>query len=317
VELSRPAPEEAAAVLAEFGIAPERVAAIEDLDGGFANWSYKVRCAAGEEYVLTYCVGGTLEDTEVLASVLSEVGRAGIPTNALIRTTGGGPIARRNGVGVLLKEYLPGGVLEEPRADLARRAGRALGALGDVAPPPGIRAHHSYGLQLVDDLTPEELAGAGAWFPAQVASLRERRPPEGRNGLIHGDLFPDNMVVGPGGEVALIDFEEACCERLMLDVGMACVGLAAAFGATDEAASALDAFVAGYRERQPVIAGELLELAYYMEVAATMTALWRHGDRVAHGPRSRASDPAEMVAIAEEVRRGDGVLGRAVAAAAD
>jgi Ser/Thr protein kinase RdoA (MazF antagonist) len=302
-------------VLEEFGVAPDVVASIEDLRGGFANWSYRVRCAAGEEYVLTYCVSGTFEEAQVLAEVLCEVGRAGIATNVLLRTAGGAPIARWNGVGVLLKEYLPGGALEEPRADLAHLAGRALGGLGDVAPPPGIRAHHSYGLQFVDDLTPEELAGAGAWFPAQAASLRERQPPEGREGLIHGDLFPDNMVVGPGGEVALIDFEEACCERLMLDVGMACVGLVAAFGVAGEAGRALAAFVGGYRERQPAIAPELAHLAYYMEVAATMTGLWRHQDRVANGASARAADPAEMVAIAEGVRVVDGPLGRAVAAA--
>lgn len=301
----RPSPAIAGEILTEFGISSGEVVSVEAFGGGFANWSYRVVRSGGEEYVLTYCANKSPAEVEVLVSVLQGVAEAGVATNRLIPGGSGGVVAEWRGVPVILKELLPGGGLAAPDPGLARRAGRELGALGAVAPPPGLPATHAYGLELVDDLSPAEREGPGAWYVEQAASLRVRRPPTGREGLVHGDLFPDNMVVGPGGAIALIDFEEACRERLMLDVGMACVGLVAAFGPLEEL---LEAFVAGYRERQPELAPELRELPYYMEVAATMTALWRYRERVRTGPAARASDPADMVAIADSLRREEGDL---------
>lgn len=47
----------------------------------------------------------------------------------------------------------------------------------------------------------------------------------GPYGLVHGDCFPDNLVITDRGDLALLDWETATRDLLILDLGMAIVGL--------------------------------------------------------------------------------------------
>jgi homoserine kinase type II len=63
--------------------------------------------------------------------------------------------------------------------------------------------------------------------------------------VIHGDLFGDNLVIGPAGDLSVIDWETASLDDPVLDVGMAAFALCADGGRLDEARIRL--LLSGYR----------------------------------------------------------------------
>jgi homoserine kinase type II len=93
-------------------------------------------------------------------------------------------------------------------------------------------------------------------------------------GLIHGDIFWDNLIFKKGTLTAVLDFEETCHYFLLFDLGMAAVGCCSAegrfqcrkrspgcYGATKTAALLTDS--------------EKAQFVPFLVYAATATAFWR------------------------------------------
>ncbi len=104
-------------------------------------------------------------------------------------------------------------------------------------------------------------------------ALGLRRPPEG---LIHQDLFPDNVMVdGDGNPLALIDFEQACAGERLYDVAVALN--AWAFVESDGALCepCADAVVAAYEQTSgfSVDARRLVELGVQSATRFLLTRL--------------------------------------------
>ncbi|MFQ3207164.1 MAG: homoserine kinase type II [Glaciecola sp.] len=69
-------------------------------------------------------------------------------------------------------------------------------------------------------------------------------------GLIHGDLFNDNLVFENGKFKAIIDFEEACFYYSVFELGMAIVGTC--FSNTSIDFNKVTALVDGYQQIRPL-----------------------------------------------------------------
>ena len=67
------------------------------------------------------------------------------------------------------------------------------------------------------------------WLAEEIDYLEQHITDNLPKGLIHGDLFYDNLLFDPlsgmpGGFKAIIDFEEACHYHLIFELGMGMVG---------------------------------------------------------------------------------------------
>jgi homoserine kinase type II len=117
----------------------------------------------------------------------------------------------------------------------------------------------------VDILSPELRA---------LASERYRDVPLG---LIHGDLFIDNVLFKPSGEVAaLIDFEQASWGRLAYDVAVTL--LAFTYGRVDFKADCVRAFLEAYRAVRPPSPEERKAFPAELRFAACRFAVTRITD---------------------------------------
>ncbi len=297
-----PPVQEAAAALEAFDLpsSPE----ITRFTGGQGNASYLVR-AEPDTYVLTFSIEKTLEEFHSLATVLRVLEHHAFPTSRVVPLRDGSPVGVAGGRPFMLKRYIPGSCLTRVTPSLTQQLGRIVATLHGVPPPTGVPRGHPYGrAQFREIIEGEESSPFRSWLERQSLTLGRRLPPEGEVGsgsglgFIHGDLFPDNLLVGGVHVSAIIDFEEACVDWPMLDIGMALVGLSTE---NPNGTAWVDAFLDGYRSVRPLARIEQLPL--FVEYAATATAFWRY--RHYHVRRRRLTaktDYRAMVAVADRVR---------------
>lgn len=125
----------------------------------------------------------------------------------------GESIARR----ILRDEALAGA-----RGALAGQCGAALAGIHAIDPA------HAPGLEEVDQLVRyrevhDELGQPHPAFELAFRWLAEHRPAPGRRAVVHGDFRNGNLLVDPGGLVAVLDWELAHIGDPMEDLGWLCV----------------------------------------------------------------------------------------------
>ena len=106
-----------------------------------------------------------------------------------------------------------------------------------------------------------------------VPYLRANLPTDVPVGIIHGDLFGDNLIAQGDEIVAILDFEEVARDSLVLDIAMTFVGCGWEDGHPVEAR--LTAFLAGYERIRPLTATERTSLPLFMHYATLGIASWR------------------------------------------
>jgi homoserine kinase type II len=181
---------------------------------GTVNSNFRIR-ASGSTWFLRVNEGKRESDVRAEAELVRALVACGVPTPEPRGVT---PLGEK---WVTLFPWIDA---REARAlDDVAAAGEALGRL---------HAARLDGAGLPNHYTLDELARRLDGFArdprfAPIAPKLERelsaarRRPRGEEALIHQDLFPDNVLVGDGGELrALLDFEQATRGPLLYDVAV-------------------------------------------------------------------------------------------------
>ena len=115
----------------------------------------------------------------------------------------------------------------------------------------------------------------------ESGSLRNQIPGDLPQGILHGDLFPDN-VIGDGSVAAILDLEEAFIGPCAFDLMMAFVG----FGWDDEEPvhERWNALLEGYELVRPLSQEEKLALPALHRYATLSIAAWRYWKHVMTQP---------------------------------
>lgn len=100
--------------------------------------------------------------------------------------------------------------------------------------------------------TDEQLAESIAVLAEEFSWLDERKEARQRlpSGLIHADLFPDNVLLDQTGIAALLDFEQACHGAYLYDLAVSCN--AWCFDDVSLVTERLDALTAAYLAVRPM-----------------------------------------------------------------
>lgn len=247
-------------VLNTFGFAPDAYQGHAPIAAGTVNTNVRVETATGPRF-LRINEGKTEDDVAREAAIVAFVAARGVPTPAPLLTVAGIPFAVWRGQFLSLFPWSPGRTLT--RADLtpehARQAGAALAKLhraGASYPDhrPGRYEPDEIDRRLAHVTTvggdDADLTAAVATLRPELAALAAERRPDVPLGLIHGDLFIDNVLFDGPALAALLDFEQASWGRLVYDVAVTL--LAFAFGRDDFRPDQVRALLAGYvAERSP------------------------------------------------------------------
>ncbi len=241
--------------LAAFGLPPPDRVRPEPRGGVNTNlhvW------AGGRRWFLRLAEGKGDEDVRWEAEVQRFLRDAGYPVPELVPARDGAPCAVVAGRPAMLFAYAPGEEVGLRRADPARcrRVGEQLGRLHDLAAAFQRERPNPYGPARVRGWL--DALGADGGGDTQVAAalpvLREELAraehlPAAPRGLVHGDLFVDNVLWIGDRVGAILDWEMSCVDAFAYDLAVAVNAWCYADAYVPERAAAL---AEGYRARRRI-----------------------------------------------------------------
>ena len=251
---------------------------IEPLDGGWANSNYILTLEDGSKVVLKVWDERTPEEIDLVLQNTLWLAKHGIPTPVPLTFNDGSNLVLKNGAAWMLMPYVEGNWLSSDYESLFA-LGKIQAQLHEIPSPDNIHPSFSMGLELwkkmfdlaeQQNLDSEFIDLLKMEMNSLQGSLFDRLP----QGIIHGDLFPDN-VLGSNGEIsAILDFEEVCTGPKAFDLVMSFVGFGWEGGEPVE--ERWTALLQGYESVRPLSNNEKIALGDLHRYATLSIAAWRY-----------------------------------------
>ncbi len=275
-----------------------RVNQIEHLSGGWANSNYLLHLSDESKVVLKIWNERTPKQVEELLVITSWLVKEGVPTPAPIRFNNNELMIIKNGLAWTLLPYVESKWLESDEKSLFT-LGCSQAKLHATNPPPTLGTDFSMGFSLFEKLFKhaeenEQWTDFLVMLKNQYDGLKMVRFDELPSGVIHGDLFSDNVLGGPEKIDAILDFEEVCIGPFAFDLVMTFVG----FGWQDgkPISNRWQAILSGYetvRKLEPIEEESLEKLHTF---ATLSIAAWRYWQFVINMPHTEHTNRyVEMV----------------------
>lgn len=241
------------------------------MEGGYANSSYYVQTDTGE-FIMTFTLYNSFEEVKGLVDLLLHLEKNNFPTSRPIKSKEGRYILSYNGKPVILKKYIEGEVSENLSLSHLRQLGIQTVLLHKIAPQKSTRLTHEYGLETFDQLFHHQHEFI-PWLKEKKEYLASHLDESMPKGIIHGDIFYDNVIVLGDKVQAIIDFENHCNGYLAFDPAMCMVGCCMNDGQLVKEKTA--ALLEGYYSIRPLNPVEEENLKFFVEYSAVATASWR------------------------------------------
>ena len=247
---------------AEFGL---DIALVEPLSAGSVNSNFALTDAAGRRYFARLYEEQRREGALAELRLVGELARAGVPVVKCLERDDGAGVGDFEGKAFAVFPWLEGEILCQGRVTPAacQKLGAALARVHLTTPQ---LARPSEGRFRIADLRERlervEREGHVA-YAADLARIRERlayyeaerRRLQAPRGVIHSDLFRDNVLWTVAGELsALLDFESACEGAFAYDVMVTIC--AWCYGSSFDMAL-VEALLCGYHAVRPIASAEV------------------------------------------------------------
>ena len=286
-----------------------KIVEFSPLDGGSGNSSYTLKTQQSS-YVLTVCDGKELDEVFKMGQLLLLLEAHNVPCNRLISPMNSQILttfATDDKVKpVMLKDYIEGQVVEQLDETMLSQVGRQVALLNQIPSPDYLPTNHPYGRQLFPKVVGLNIdAKYESWLTEEIDYLEHNIATNLPRGLIHGDLFYDNLLFDPlsgmpGGFKAIIDFEEACNYHLIFELGMGILGTCVNDITVD--LNKARSFVDGYQQVRLLAQIEKESLQFFVRYAAVATSYWRFNKYNIEEPNEeKAGHHWQMVRISNEV----------------
>jgi homoserine kinase type II len=307
-------------ILAAFSIAGYR--AHQPIAVGTINTNLRVDTAGGPLF-LRINEGKSEDDVRREAEIVAHAAGRGVPTPVPRADAAGALFVRWGDEIVSLFPWVAGRTLT--RAELTPTHAAAVGtALAKLHLASDGFSDHRPGryepfeiasrLARIAILERAELAPAVAVLMPELTQLGPERRTELPMGIIHGDLFVDNVLYDDGGTLtALIDFEQASWGRLAYD--LAVTTLAFGFGRDDFRPEIVRALVDAYAAARPPTDAERAAFGAELRFVACRFAVTRITD--VHLKRDAGAAPGKnyqryldrLASVKKHLAAKDGLFG--------
>jgi homoserine kinase type II len=293
------------------------------LTAGTINTNFAVDTDSGRLF-LRINEGKSRADVEREACIVAHVAARGLPTPAPTVARDGSAFVLWQGVHVSLFPWIEGRTLQRTQIGPghAQQVGRALGRLhlagADFSDHrPGRYEPDEIGrrfARIVAEAPGDAaLAEATRILGPELGALAQARRPDLPLGLIHGDLFIDNVLFADDGTLtAVLDFEQASWGRLVYDLAV-CV-LAFGYGGDDFRPDVTRAFIDGYVSVHAPTADERAAFGAELRFACCRFAVTRitdihlRRDAGVPGGKDFRRYLARLASVKAHAAAGDGLL---------
>jgi len=269
---------------------------------GVSNSNYFLQTAEGAFILTLYEKRVEEADLPFYLGLMEHLAAARINAPTPVRTREGNMTGSLNGKPAAILTFLDGVSLRRPAPEHCARAGAALADMHEAGASFAMRRANALGhlgwRQLASACAgdADRIAdGLRALIDDELAAQGTAWPPGLPSGIVHADLFPDNVLFVQDNVSGLIDFYFACNDVLALDLAVMlnswCFETDASFNLTKG-----KALIAAYRAKRELLPAECAALPILCRAAALRFLLTRLYDWVNHEPGAlvRPKDPREF-----------------------
>lgn len=218
--------EDAAAFLNKYDAGELR--AFKGIAEGVENSNYLIQTTKGKFFLTLYENRVDPAQLPFFHELLGHLKQAGLPVPAFIDDRQGNWLQTLCGRPACLIEFLEGVSVSEPNERQAAAVGSALGNLHNALSDFGGERANSLGLaqwrELAEKCGTDQLneidSGLAQRIDNELNYLENNWPEHLPSSVIHGDLFPDNVLMIGDQLSGLIDFYFACREIRAFDVAV-------------------------------------------------------------------------------------------------
>ena len=245
--------------------------------GGLANSNFKLTTTTGT-FLLKVCDEKTIDELEIQIDALVHLRRYDYPTAYPVVQTNGSAILSTSKGHVVIYDFLRG-CQPEITSDAMGQIAEVLARLHRIPPvenlppfPMGVSSMSGF----FDEARGTAVANHPfvSWLKSQLQKLIPLLNANLPAGILHGDLFADNLLFDGDRLIGVIDFEELCYGEFLLDIGMTIVGCC-----YDDQNRLnhrwAQSFVESYDCLRPLTGLEWERIDGFVQYAALSIAFWR------------------------------------------
>ncbi len=279
------------------------------LEGGSGNSSFVLK-DDHSSYVLTVCDDKNIKEISKMGALLLFLESHNVPCSRLVLTSNNDRMSTlkiSNKIKpVMIKRHIEGHVIKELDEAMLLQVGIEVARLNNIPPPDYLPTSHPYGLEYFSTVIGLNIdIEYESWLSKEMVNLKSHIFTGLPKGLIHGDLFYDNILFNSSNSNtkafrAFIDFEEACNYYLVYELGMGILGCCIKRDTID--LNKARAFVRGYEKERPLTKEEKESLQLFVQYAAVALSYWRFNKYNIKEPNeSMARQHWEMVEVAKNI----------------
>lgn len=199
------------------------VVGFQGIGEGVENTNYFVDTEDGR-WVLTLFERLNYDDLPFFLGLMEHLAAHGFPSAAPLHTHDGRSLMTLNGKPAALVRRLTGQSVLFPRLAQCRAAGEVLGQLHRIAASFKGTAENARGAawrtQTAQELLPHLADDARALIESELRAQSSLRLDALPQGIIHADLFRDNVLFVDDRLTGVIDFYYACRDSLLYDLAI-------------------------------------------------------------------------------------------------
>jgi len=249
------------AFIATYDLGP--ITAVKGIAEGVENSNFLLATGKGQFILTLYEKRVAAEDLPFFIGLMEHLSSRGLSCPLPVHDRSGNALKRLAGRPAAIVTYLPGRSVRRPKSDHCAAVGAALARMHLAG--EGFRLSRTNALSVAGwrplymqcgGRADTVVQGLAADIEHELAFLEQHWPRELPAGVIHADLFPDNVFFLGGKVSGLIDFYFACNDMLAYDVAIC---LNAWCFETDGALNVTKAraLLAGYQGIRPLTRAEI------------------------------------------------------------
>lgn len=291
--------EELSAFLAEYAIG--ELLSYKGIAEGVENTNYVIHAAKGSFILTLYEKRVDPGDLPFFLKLMEHLSARGVTCPTPLRNSAGRSLGKLCNRPAALMTFLEGLWVRRPGVHHCREVGATLARMHEAAADfvgerentlsvDGWRPIFAAVADRADTVSP----GLAAEMETELAALEASWPKDLPTGIIHADLFPDNVFFLGERVSGVIDFYFACRDALAYDIAVClnawCFEPDMSFNVTKARA-----LLAGYTDRRELSAAEVAVLPLLARGAAMRFFVTRLYDLINHPPGAfvRPKDPME------------------------